>query len=315
MRRALVVGIDDYHTDPLEGCVRDANRLSTIISRHYDGTPNFACQQLTSPPNAVTRATLRRNIELLFRDDPEVALLYFSGHGTVNNLGGFLVTTDAQVYDEGVSMVDVLTLANNSRAREILIILDCCHSGAFGQLPAINNMSALIREGVSILTASRDSQAAVEIGGEGLFTSLVCDALDGGAADLVGDVTVASIYAYVDQALGPWDQRPLYKSHVSKLLKVRRAIPVIQPSVLRRLPEIFKSPNEELYLDPSYEPTADPKHDAHEDVFRCLQQYNRVGLVIPVGEDHMYTAAMKSRSCRLTSLGRFYWRVASSNQI
>lgn len=318
MRRALMVGIDRYDNYPaasLRGCVNDARRIANILSHHYDGSPNFSCQLLLSPPGSVTRAALRRGIQLLFQDDPEVALFYFSGHGTVNNLGGYLVTRDARSYDEGVGMTDVLTYANRSRAREVVIIIDSCHSGAFGQLPAINNETAILREGVSVLTASRESQAAVEIGGEGLFTSLVYDALEGGAADIVGDITAAAIYSYVDQALGPWDQRPLYKSHVSKLLKIRRAEPVIEPTILRLLPTIFKSPTEEYKLDPSYEPTIEPRNEENERIFRNLQQYNRAGLVVPVGEEDMYYAAINSKSCKLTRCGQFYWRVVTSNKI
>ena len=54
-------------------------------------------------------------------------------------------------------------------------MLDCCHSGALGQLPAINNDAAMITEGVTILSASRESEVAMERGGGGLFTSLVCE--------------------------------------------------------------------------------------------------------------------------------------------
>ncbi|MBW8035958.1 MAG: caspase family protein [Planctomycetes bacterium] len=315
MRRALVVGLDDYPFSQLSGCVADANRIADILSNDYDGSPNFSCQRILSPPTTVTRAMMREGTERLFRDDPEVALFYFSGHGTVNNLGGYLVTPDAEAYDQGVAMQDILIFANNSAAREVIIILDCCHSGALGQIPVIDNKLVVIREGVSILTASRDSQAAVEIGGEGLFTSLVCDALEGGAADLVGDVTIASIYTYADQALGPWDQRPLYKSHVSKLIKIRRSEPAIEPNILRLLPSIFKSPDEEITLDPSYEPKVDPHHPQHEETFGYLQQYRNAGLLNTIGADSLYEAAINSKTCILTPKGQFYWRVASSNQI
>ena len=99
-------------------------------------------------------------------------------------------------------MTDVLTMANDSKADEVVIVLDCCHSGHAGAVPAIDNTKAILREGVSILTASRGDQPSVEVGGGGLFTSLVADALEGGAADLVGDVTVPAIYAFVEAALG-----------------------------------------------------------------------------------------------------------------
>lgn len=108
---------------------------------------------------------LRQAISQLFRDAADVALLHFSGHGTVNNLDGYLVTQDAARYDEGVAMGEVLKLANESRAGEVVILLDCCHSGHLGNLPGIDNTKALVREGVSILTASRGDQPSVEVGG------------------------------------------------------------------------------------------------------------------------------------------------------
>src|SRR5947209_14326513 len=43
-----------------------------------------------------------------------------------------------------------------------------------------------------------------------LFRS--CGALDGGAADVLGKVTVASVYAYLSETFGPWDQRPTFKA-------------------------------------------------------------------------------------------------------
>ena len=42
MRRALCVGIDLYPFGPLRGCVSDAERMVQLLSRHEDGTPNFA---------------------------------------------------------------------------------------------------------------------------------------------------------------------------------------------------------------------------------------------------------------------------------
>ena len=61
-------------------------------------------------------------------------------------------------------------------------MLDCCSSGSFGNLPEIENKVA-IKEGISILTACRADEFAEETQESGLFTSLVCDALNGGAAD------------------------------------------------------------------------------------------------------------------------------------
>jgi hypothetical protein len=316
MRRALCVGIDDYPQAPLQGCVNDATAMERLLSRDEDGSLNFDTMLLTSDDETVTRSCLRERIRSLFADPADVALLYFSGHGTENDLGGYLVTTDADAYDEGVWLTEVLTYANRARhVAEIVIIVDSCHSGSLGAVPPADNTHASLREGLSILTASRASQVSMEEGENGVFTTLVCAALEGGAADVLGHVTVAGVYAYVDQALGAWDQRPLFKSHVARMLSLRRARAAIDVDVLRHFPEWFSAPDAELPLSPRHERTADP-HDAEaEAVFRSLQRCNRVKLVEPVGEEDMYFAAVNGTACRLTALGRFYWSLAKDRRI
>jgi hypothetical protein len=319
MRRALCVGIDAYPFGELRGCVADAERMAALLAKHEDGEPNFECRRMVAPVGSandiVTRSTLKRAIEQLLKAKAEVALLHFSGHGTENNLGGFLVTQDAKAYDEGVAMTDVLKMANDSKADEVVIFLDCCHSGDFGNVPIIDNAKALLRDGVSILTASRGDQVSVEANGSGLFTSLVGDALEGGASDLLGNVTAPAIYARVEAALGAWDQRPLFKAHVSTVVPLRKCKPPIETSILRELPMLFPLPAEDVALTPECEATCVTVDEAKRKMFVKLQALNRVYLVIPIGVDHMYEAAMKSKACRLTAAGRYYWRLAKDNRL
>ena len=319
MRRALCVGIDEYEFGPLNGCVKDAQRTKAVLANHHDGSPNFDCKILTAPRGApkdsVTRTVLREQLERLFKDPADVALFHFSGHGTTNNLDGYLVTQDAKKYEEGVAMGDVLKLANSSGAKEVVILLDCCFSGKLGNPPAIDNSKALLREGISILTAGRGDQVSVEAGGGGVFTSLVVDALEGGASNLLGAVSAPAVYAYVEAALGAWDQRPLFKAHVSSVLELRRCAPPIDRGILRRLTSLFPLPAEDLLLDPSYEHSHPNAVAAKVFDFKDLQSLNRVHLVIPVDAQHMYDAAIQSKACRLTPSGRYYWRLARDNRI
>ncbi|MDJ0733760.1 MAG: caspase family protein [Nostocaceae cyanobacterium] len=315
-RIALLVGIDSYPNAPLFGCVNDATRMCSLLRHHYDGSPNFECKKLlSSSVNLITKQRLRQAMKTCFSKSAEIALFFFSGHGTVNSLGGYLVTPDAQQYDEGVSMNDLLAFANQSPAQEKIIILDCCHSGAFGKLPSVDNARVILNEGVSVLSACRDTESAVEKDGGGLFTSLICGALEGGAADVCGKVTVPSAYAYVDQILGAWDQRPLFKSHVSKLVSIRNCIPSVPLKILRLLPTYFSSPSDEYSLDPSYEPDAEPHNLKHEEIFEHLQKLRAAHLIEPIGEEHMYFAAINSKSCKLTPLGKFYWSLAHKEKI
>lgn len=319
MRRALCVGVDKYPFGSLVGCVSDADRLGTLLTKHADGAPNFDCRKILAGAadgiDVVTVSTLRKAVHELFRQPAEVALFHFSGHGTVSDLDGYLVTQDATSYHEGVSMSEVLKLANDSQSNEAVVLLDCCYSGNLGNPPVINNMRALLREGVSLLTASRAAQPSVEVNGGGVFTSLVIDALDGGAADILGNVTAPSMYAFVEGALGAWDQRPLFKCHVSRVTDLRRCQPPIERSVLRELPGLFPLPVEDLPLSPAYEASCEERDDRKVAVFSKLQALNRVHLVVPVGVPHMYDAAMQRRGCRLTAAGRYYWRLARNGRI
>jgi len=40
-----------------------------------------------------------------------------------------------------------------------------------------------------------------------------------------------------------------------------------------------------------------------------------VGLVVPVGAEHMYFAAMESKYCKLTALGYHYWHLAKEHNL
>jgi uncharacterized caspase-like protein len=319
MRRALCVGIDQYGIGSLNGCVNDAQRMTTVLEKHQDGSPNFDCRTLVARQggvnDAVTCSILSDHLERLFTDSADVALFHFSGHGTINNLDGYLVTQDAKKYSEGVAMSNVLKLANDSKAREVVILLDCCFSGQLGNLPAVDNTKVFLREGISILTAGRGDQVSVETDGGGVFTSLVVDALEGGAANLLGAVSTPAIYAYVEAALGAWDQRPLFKSHVSSVLELRRCEPPINREILRRLPVLFPLPAEELPLDPAYEHTSPTADATKASRMRELQALARLHLVVPVNAPHMYDAAMQSAACQLTPSGRYYWRLAKDKRI
>ena len=68
MRKALIVGIDDYPGAPLHGCLNDAYAVASLLETHGDGSPNFAVK-LSSPGDAITRSTFRASVEKLFEGD------------------------------------------------------------------------------------------------------------------------------------------------------------------------------------------------------------------------------------------------------
>jgi Caspase domain len=322
MRKALVVGINDYPSSPLRCCVNDAAQLAAIIETHGNGDPNFSVQLRTDVP---TKVKLLGLIEKVFSGDDEVSLFYFAGHGFENNLGTYLVTPDASNNDLGVSMTDLLFIANNSKAKNRIIILDCCHSGAVGTSPITGGVTSSINNGLTILTSSKQDELSKEVNGHGVFTNLLIDALQGGAADIRGDISPGSIYSYIDQALGAWEQRPVFKTNITEFVSLRNMPPKVPNEVLRNLIKYFPEPEDEYALDPSYEdknspleppflkePYANPQNVK---IFKELQQFQSVGLVVPEGAKYMFFAAMESKSCRLTALGNHYWRLAKTKKI
>lgn len=326
MRKALVVGIDYYENiGSLSGAVNDAHSVKATLERNADGTRNFAQPNLmtsTGPGSDVTRAELREAIEQLFRDDAEIALLYFSGHGHIDGTGGHLCASDFATEHDGLSLADIMSYANQSPAKNKVIILDSCYSGAAGG-SAVSARVAEISEGVTILTASAANQYAMETGGSGVFTNLLVDALSGAAANLVGEVTPGSVYAHVDQSLGPWSQRPIFKTNVKEFVSLRKADAPIELEKLQKLVDLFVEPTAELQLDPGYEPERSGAEDASIPVpdplkttdFAILQSLVRVNLVRPVGAPHMWHAAMESKACELTVLGQHYWSLVKQDLI
>lgn len=323
-RKALIVGIDEYDENPLNGCVNDASEVNELLSRNADGSKNFDTKLIK---NINDKSMLKLSIEELFAADEDIALFYFAGHGAYDDNDGYLVTPDAckdRCYP-GMRFAELIDTAVKSKCKNKIIILDSCYSGKCGDKELIG-FNSVISQGLTILSACRSDECAEETGNprRGVFTTLLCEALKGGAADLFGDITPGSIYAYIDNALGPWSQRPLFKTSVQEFVSLRTAEPPIKLSDLQQLKHLFKNKDFEFPLDPSYECTNNPDmkpeliepytKEENVKILKLLQRYERVGLVVPVGEVHMYDAAMKSKTCKLTPLGQYYWSLAKENR-
>lgn len=315
MRKALIVGINYYDSiNSLFGCVDDAHSVKAALERNGDGTVNFDVELLTGtgPTDQVTRDELRASIQKLFDGDPEVALFFFAGHGHIESTGGYILATDSRSGNDGIPLADVLTFANQSEAKNRIIILDSCHSGVAGTTALATAISEL-KEGTTILTASTAEQYATEENGKGVFTTLLVDALSGAGMDLLGRITPGSVYAHIDQSLGAWDQRPVFKTNVKSFVSLRNVPAPISLAELQRITEFFPSPGYEFQLDPSFEPERGDgdaglpePNPVNTEKFAILQKYNRVNLVVPVDAPHMWHAAMQSKACKLTVLGEHY---------
>ena len=323
MRKALIIGIDYYATGgSLSGCVNDAHRVSAMLESHSDGSPNFDVLLVTasSDRDQITFRKLKDLVVELFKSEDDIALLYFAGHGHVEATGGYICGSDSRKGDEGLALGEIMSLAGHSKAKNRIVILDSCHSGAAGADPLRPGVSE-VTAGLTILTASRADEGAAEVGGGGIFTDLLVDALGGAAANLVGEVTPGSVYAHIDQSLGSWSQRPVFKTNVSGFVSLRKVRPPIDAEILRAIPKLFPDHGFQLQLDPSFEPELPSQglnpgaNPDNTKIFSQLQKLNRVNLLIPNSQPHMYHAAINSDTVRLTALGEHYRRLALKKRI
>lgn len=322
MRKALCVGIDSYEKAcDLHGCVNDANGVKAVLERNGDGTLNFDTKLMcaTSETSYITRTALKDAIQELFKGESEIAVLYYAGHGSYDALGGYLCTSEVERADDGLSLNDVMGIVAQSKAQNKVVILDSCHSGLVASSKEMQNYS-ILHNGTTVLAACDEKQYSSEENGHGVFTTLLIEALYGGAMNLLGEVSPGSIYSYIDRSLGGWEQRPVFKANIKTFVSLRKNSPPIAIAELRRITEFFNTPYEEFALDPTYEPD---KHEAdisevnkeHEAIFAILQRYVKLNLVVPVDAEHMYYAAINHKSCKLTAQGQHYWKLAKKNTI
>lgn len=323
-KKALLVGIDDYKVAPLQGCVADATALAERLRTNADGSANYDDVCLTDA-YTLTRAGLLDRLEQLFSNVRNCEVLfYFSGHGRTTKFGAELVTADL----DGVSMADLLTVANRSEAKHVTIILDCCFSGETGDLPGLQTGQiaesfrraiSTLSEEVTILTASRATEVSRERDGHGVFTRLILDGLDGGATDHLGNVTALSVYAYASRALGAWEQRPMLKTHLAEPPVLRVGPPWLDSKLLRDLPEYFDTADARVTMTPAHEGDGRPiplgTGTVEQQAYDYFKRLRNAGLVATDNDEDHYWVAMHSHDVYLTPLGKYFWDLASRKRL
>ncbi len=166
----------------------------------------------------LSAASVRRAIANFYaskaRDD--LLLLYFSGHGVLDDQGRlYLAVKDTErslLRATGIPAAYITDEMNNSRSQRQVLILDCCHSGAFARGAkgatgaSVGTATAFEGSGFGrvVLTATDATQYAWEgeqIIGEAqssLFTHHLINGISSGAADLNHDgrISVDELYDY-----------------------------------------------------------------------------------------------------------------------
>jgi hypothetical protein len=233
----------------------------------------------------MSSAAVRRGISEFFagkqRDD--LLLLYFSGHGILDDQGRLYLAvkdTDRKLLSAtAIPTAFVADEMNNSHSKRQVLVLDCCHSGAFSRgakgVTGANVGTAVTFEGTGygrvVLTASEATQYAWEgdqiIGKaeNSLFTHFLIQGLQSGQADLNADgrITVDELYDYVYEEVtkqshlqtpGKWSykeqgqiiiaQNPLHPPVPEEV--VSTALPEIKTSITQARPTVEPGEKEKL---------------------------------------------------------------------
>jgi hypothetical protein len=332
VKRAILVGIDDYPSwiGPLGGCVNDATALSEVLARNADDSPNWDVEVITSDSGpSITRDLLRNMLAKLFTNAKGTDLLFFfAGHGGQTLWGADLVTQDATEHSLGVSMDDLINLANGSPASSVTLLLDCCFSGDTGNTPALQATAvadsfrlskAVLSENVTVLAASRATETSAEVDGHGAFTRILIDGLAGGATDHRGNVTALSLYAYISPTFDAFEQRPVLKTHVIEPVVLRVGPAWLEPELLRQLTQHFPTADHRLQLTPAHEGEGRPlprgTGTSEQQQFDYVGRLRNANLVTTDDTKDHYWVAMDSGHVYLTKLGRYFWDLANRGRL
>ena len=257
--RALLIGnstypADEHNLQALKGPVKDIAVLNRALADSATGL--FEDTDVTLLPEVTSTRAIRamgRFFGEAGRDD--VLLFYFSGHGKLDQAGRLhLCMQDTESTDllaTAVSSARISEFADASHARNVVIVLDCCFSGAFrgGDLG-----DAVAGPGRYVMTSCRGTQLANDATVENStshFTHHLVDGLVGAAADHDGDgyVTFSELYAYVDRRLRDTGKQipqqrvqgdgelPLARRSQSGLARADAPAPVGQDNAVPALPQ------------------------------------------------------------------------------
>jgi hypothetical protein len=116
---------------------------------------------------------------------------YYSGHGARSGGKLYLCGRDAnskKLISTGASADAIKDVIDSSKAQSTIVILDCCHSGAFkGTDQLVNDFKGSGRYVIAASRASELAEDAKELGMPSPFTGALVEALQGQAQDANSD--------------------------------------------------------------------------------------------------------------------------------
>lgn len=192
---ASFIGVDrhsDFRIPELTGARRDAEALWALFS---DSVPDIQAQLLTDTAATLEAIPQALDATLGAASSDDTVIISFSGHGTPYHQIVAHDTDIADLTNTTISMEELATRFRASRAKAVLLVLDCCFSGGaparvLSDIPVARStgvtIAALAGEGRILLAASKESEEAYEIpgGGHGLLTKALIDVLRAAATSV-----------------------------------------------------------------------------------------------------------------------------------
>lgn len=228
-RWALLIGVDQYddaNITPLRGAANDAHSLRETLIK-YAGFPSDQVIVLTTSEPAErqpTRTNVLKRLSNLAGLVPKDGLLLisFAGHGIDRQGRGFLIPSDATLTEDlglleetAVSVNHIKQRIRDTGVQQVMILLDACRSYPTGRSNTSNPLTAGFTKGFSfdarnqeviafaVLYATALGDRAYEYSEKrrGYFSWAITQALSGAAANERGEVTLASLVKYLEDAV------------------------------------------------------------------------------------------------------------------
>ncbi|HEY9691784.1 MAG TPA: caspase family protein [Oculatellaceae cyanobacterium] len=237
---ALVIGIAEYqspHLKRLSKTTNDAETVAQLLERYGDfqrvirlpARWNTEKNSYEMNNQKVTGAQLGQELRtfLLEQADNNEALIYFTGHGftVADNLGtqkGYLATSDCQIEVVGdriveqkyaISLDSLNELIRDSHLNNLVVLLDCCHSGNFLERQLVKQTLTAFssQKDYYLITACRGFEEAKVISSEAnsVFSGAVIQGLGVENAGKNRRITGDRLFDYISSELKGSVQEPL----------------------------------------------------------------------------------------------------------
>lgn len=213
-RYALLIGNQHYEGsdfEPLQSPHADVQALKDVLEHDERGKFDKV-DILLEAKRDEAQIAIKNALESKRKND--LLLIYFSGHGKTNDDGDlFLAGSTSQVKHletTGISAALVSKWMGRGSADKTVLILDCCHAGAFAQgfksNDALQNVTdGYARSGGSYVLMACDAYELAKDGEDGSLSFMTQHLVAGlsGDADANGDgvITVDELTDYLDKQM------------------------------------------------------------------------------------------------------------------